>query len=152
MVNINALGDGDGVISDCSNGFYISSVNSLQKRTFLFLYYVMSMLENILIALGGKMTIKSTLLGGLGEGLKIGLGQLGNTLQKFVANLFFVKKILIAFFLFSCFSLYGKKFNIFQKCQQGKPVILPVIGWFSLKGRHCKLKQICYNCTKNNPE
>jgi len=63
MAQINALDDGDGVIRDCFRNFYLSSVNSLQELTFLFIFYVMSMLENIsamlgniVIALGGLMT------------------------------------------------------------------------------------------------
>jgi len=49
-------------------------------RIFLFLH-VMAMLGNIMIALGRKMTIMGTLLGGFGVvHIKILLGQLDNTL------------------------------------------------------------------------
>jgi len=50
VVIINALGDGDGVISDCFRIFYLFSVNSSKQVIFLFLH-VVAMLENIVTAL-----------------------------------------------------------------------------------------------------
>jgi len=59
VAKINALGDGNGVISDSFSNFYLSSVNSLQELTFLILS-VISMLENIVTALDGKITIMNS--------------------------------------------------------------------------------------------
>jgi len=71
VATVNALGDGEGVISDSNRNFHLFSVNLLQEVTFLFLHVtailenIVVMLGNIVIALGGKMTIMGTLLGGL---------------------------------------------------------------------------------------
>jgi len=48
---MNALNDGEGVISDYNWNFHLFSVNSLQGVTFLFLH-VIAILENIVAKLG----------------------------------------------------------------------------------------------------
>ena len=70
MTAINVLDDGEGVIRNCHENFRLFSVNSSQEIFFLFLH-VMAMLENIVtmfrnivIALGGIMTIVGTVFGG----------------------------------------------------------------------------------------
>jgi len=65
MAKINALNDGDGIIGDYFRNFHLSTKKSLQELTFLF-HYVMSILENIVIALGGLMTTMGTLFDGFG--------------------------------------------------------------------------------------
>jgi len=68
---INALGDSEGITSDCNRNFHHFSIKISREETFLF-FYVVAMLQNIevilrniVIAIDGKMTIMGTLLGGL---------------------------------------------------------------------------------------
>jgi len=51
VAKINVLNDGNVMISDCNETFYLSSVNSLHEMTFLGLH-VVSMLGNIVSTLG----------------------------------------------------------------------------------------------------
>ncbi len=50
MITTNALGDGEGIISDCNKNFHLSSIKSSQEIIFLFLH-VMGMLESIVAML-----------------------------------------------------------------------------------------------------
>lgn len=76
-------------------------------------------------SLGGLKITMGTLFF-IWDSLQTILEELDNTIEKFVTNLYFVKKL--KFQLLSPFLIFVFLLKKCQKCQQNKPVILLVIG------------------------